>query len=347
MTYPDFEGIKLYLKQDEIKTTKVQDGAESRIENIESSQRIGEKDASVAGEHFSTMHPQDTILFQGNHGYVTTNIHRGGKLRLRKAPQESDDVAQVQMDLAHYNKVLETTKSELENEKMSLHQKTEEINMMRDELERRRILLGLRDSEISSLRSELEGYRSSVFKGDVSELREELEASTKRLKEQSAQIHLLRGELEQRNIKIINLKKELHSLRTSVDAALQELPAFTDLSEQSTSGRDAFISTTKLTRDNSPPQIIDRPPRPKKLHTSTAKCEFCHNEFSLQDNLAGLVIANGHFACEDCCRTHSKPELLAWTKSLTSDPSEVQPIRSWVTKKNNKSKSKLFRLFKK
>jgi hypothetical protein len=326
MTYPDFDGIKLYLKQDEIKTGKVQGGAGSCIENLESIQRIREKDVSVGGEHFSTMHPQDTILFQGNLGYAAPNNHIGGKLRFQKTPQRSDDLSQVQMDPAHNEKALEATEGELERSK---------------------ILLGLQDSEISSLHFELEGYRSGGFSGDVAALRDELEASKKRLKEQSAEIHLLRSELEQRNIKITQLKKELNELQTSVDATPQELPAFTDLSEQSTSERDTFISTTKLTRDNSPPRIVDSPPQPKKLHISTAQCEFCHNEFSLQDNLAGLVIANGHFACEDCCRTRSKSELLAWAKSLTSDPSEIQPIRSWVTKKNNKSKSKLFRLFKK
>ena len=348
MTCPDFQGIKLLLKQDEIKEETLHDGTESCIENLESIQSIGENIDQGSRELFSTMHAQDTVLYRGNLGDIPGKNYMGGKLRFQKTPQRSDDLLQAQMDLLYHKKAFETAKNELENKRLDLQQKKEEINIMRGELERRNVLLGLREDEVSGLRSELGGWRSGGLGGDVGVLREELTSSRKRLEEQSAEIHLLRDELEQRNIKIITLKKELDALRASVDATLQELPAFTDLSERSTGGGGkTFVHPSTVMQDTSTPRPRDGPSRPKSPNTLTAMCEFCNNEFPLQDNLAGLVIANAHFACEDCCRTRSKSELLDWTKSLTTDPAEVQPIRLWVTKKNNKSKSKLFRLFKK
>ena len=348
MTCPEFEGIKLLLKQDEHKKGMLHDGTEFSIETIESIQSMEGTIDQTSGELLSTMHAQDTVLQHMSISDMARKNYKTGKLRLRKSSQRSDDLLQTQMDLLHHKKAFETAKNELENKRLDLQQKQEEIGLMRGELERRNILLGLRDDEVSGLRSELDGWRSGGLGGDVGVLRDELEAGRKRLEEQSSEIHLLRDELEQRNIKILSLKKELDALRVSVDATLEELPAFKDLSER-TMGADGkpFVHSSTVMQDTSIPRPRDSPSRPKSPHTLTATCEFCNTEFPLQDNLAGLVIANAHFACETCCRTRSKSELLDWTKSLTSDPAEVQPIRLWVTKKKNKSKSKRFRLFKK
>ena len=71
------------------------------------------------------------------------------------------------------------------------------------------------------------------------------------------------------------------------------------------------------------------------VYDSLKTCDICKQEFALDRNLSGLVIAGKYFACEHCCQTLPKEELLEWTKSRMNKPSDVRSIGVWLVSKES------------
>jgi hypothetical protein len=76
---------------------------------------------------------------------------------------------------------------------------------------------------------------------------------------------------------------------------------------------------------------------------SHATCDLCKKDIILGKNLSGLVVDEKFFACESCCINSTNTELFNWTKQKMQSPSGVRPIGVWITQKNSKYKSILFR----
>jgi hypothetical protein len=76
---------------------------------------------------------------------------------------------------------------------------------------------------------------------------------------------------------------------------------------------------------------------------STGICDLCKREILFEKNLSGLVVGNKFFACEECCKTFSKEELVNWTKSRMIKPYNVRSIGLWATQEKNKAKSVKYR----
>jgi len=76
---------------------------------------------------------------------------------------------------------------------------------------------------------------------------------------------------------------------------------------------------------------------------STGICDLCGHEMEFEKNLSGLVISDKFFACEECCKTASKEDLVSWTESKMVKPNDVRPIGLWTIQEKNKNKSILFR----
>lgn len=75
----------------------------------------------------------------------------------------------------------------------------------------------------------------------------------------------------------------------------------------------------------------------------TGICDLCKREIIFEKNLSGLVVGNKFFACEECCKTFSKEELVNWTKSRMIKPYNVRSIGLWATQEKNKAKSAKYR----
>ncbi len=66
------------------------------------------------------------------------------------------------------------------------------------------------------------------------------------------------------------------------------------------------------------------------VYNSLETCDICKQVFVLEKNPSGLVIAGEYFACEHCCQTLPKEDLLNWTKSRMAKPSDVRSIGIWL-----------------
>ena len=71
------------------------------------------------------------------------------------------------------------------------------------------------------------------------------------------------------------------------------------------------------------------------VYDSLRICDICKQDFALEKNLSGLTISGKFFACEHCCQTLSKEELLEWTKSRMNKPSDVRSIGVWLMSKKS------------
>lgn len=73
--------------------------------------------------------------------------------------------------------------------------------------------------------------------------------------------------------------------------------------------------------------------------TSMVTCDICSTAMILGRNLSGLVVDDHFFACEACCKSISKTELLDWTKSrMQQHPGRVRSIGIWVNEHINKNR---------
>ena len=77
--------------------------------------------------------------------------------------------------------------------------------------------------------------------------------------------------------------------------------------------------------------------------TSTGICDLCKHEIVFEKNLSGLVVCDRFFACEECCKTVSKEDLMSWTKSRMVTSNDIRPIGLWTIQEKNKGRSVLFR----
>ena len=71
---------------------------------------------------------------------------------------------------------------------------------------------------------------------------------------------------------------------------------------------------------------------------STVTCDVCEKDIILGKNLSGLVVDNEFFACEKCCISLSKKDLLDWTKSKMISSNDVRPIGLWVIQQQGTDK---------
>jgi len=79
------------------------------------------------------------------------------------------------------------------------------------------------------------------------------------------------------------------------------------------------------------------------VNDSTGICDICETVMVFEKNLTGLVVADKFFACEKCCTNLSRNELIQWTKSKMTNPTDVRPIGLWMAKDKNKDHSVLFK----
>jgi hypothetical protein len=90
------------------------------------------------------------------------------------------------------------------------------------------------------------------------------------------------------------------------------------------------FSHTKVNQRVSGPQQWD--------DSSIVTCDICSNRMILGKNLSGLVINDHFFACESCCKSISKTDLMDWTKSRMQHPGRVRSIGIWVTEQITKNR---------
>jgi len=67
-------------------------------------------------------------------------------------------------------------------------------------------------------------------------------------------------------------------------------------------------------------------------------CSVCNRNFSLNDNLAGLVFNNKHFVCEDCCTNKSDDDVISSAKTTMQSSQNGMPIVLWLIHEQNKNK---------
>lgn len=72
---------------------------------------------------------------------------------------------------------------------------------------------------------------------------------------------------------------------------------------------------------------------------SITTCDLCNSKIVLGKHLSGLVVEDKFFACEECCQTQPKMNLMNWTKSRMKSSNSVRPIGLWLTKEKTKDKS--------
>jgi len=75
--------------------------------------------------------------------------------------------------------------------------------------------------------------------------------------------------------------------------------------------------------------------------SSKVTCDVCQSDMILGKNLSGLVVDDEFFACEHCCQTLTRTELMDWTKSKMASANSVRPIGLWVIEQQNENKSKM------
>lgn len=92
-----------------------------------------------------------------------------------------------------------------------------------------------------------------------------------------------------------------------------------------------------------PVSTVTEPTPLRWSNDSTGICDLCKREIFFEKNLSGLVVGNKFFACEECCKTSSKEELMNWTRSRMIKPYDVRPMGLWFTQEKNKAKSIPFR----
>ena len=74
-------------------------------------------------------------------------------------------------------------------------------------------------------------------------------------------------------------------------------------------------------------------------NTTEKTCSLCSRRFVVTEHLSGLVFANEHFVCEDCCGKHSEEDLMNWSKTIMQDPIQGMPIAIWLIHEQNKNKT--------
>ena len=92
-----------------------------------------------------------------------------------------------------------------------------------------------------------------------------------------------------------------------------------------------------------PVTTVIKPIHVRLGYDSTGICDLCKQEIFFEKNLSGLVVGDKFFACEECCKTSSKEDLINWTRSRMIKPYDVRPMGLWITQEKNKVKSIPFR----
>lgn len=71
-------------------------------------------------------------------------------------------------------------------------------------------------------------------------------------------------------------------------------------------------------------------------NSKTALCDLCNNEFKIREHPNGLVISGRYFACQDCCKSSSKTDLMDWIKSKEGGMVDFRPIFRWSVETHGK-----------
>jgi hypothetical protein len=71
---------------------------------------------------------------------------------------------------------------------------------------------------------------------------------------------------------------------------------------------------------------------------SAGVCDICSGKIVFEKNLAGLVINDKFFACENCCQKATKNDLDSWVETKNAKTENVRPIAFWLMQIKNKNK---------
>jgi hypothetical protein len=120
-------------------------------------------------------------------------------------------------------------------------------------------------------------------------------------------------------------------------------PVTDDISENLSDDDETFDdeTTSDLTNPDQVNVTMMKPEIVGWTDSSKVTCDLCHSEIVLGKNLSGLVVDDEFFACEHCCQTLTRTELMDWTKSKMVSANSVRPIGLWVIEQQNENKSRM------
>lgn len=128
--------------------------------------------------------------------------------------QNNSSVSDLKLNALQFKSDLSQQSKKLKNMSLKLDEKKDEILQLRSELERKNIAINFKDDEITRLHSELNWTSMNGMNSNV-KLRQELKGTKKRILDSQEEVHILRGELEKRNILLSNVIAKINSIQQS------------------------------------------------------------------------------------------------------------------------------------
>jgi len=116
---------------------------------------------------------------------------------------------QIHLDLLTHQEKLFNNSKELRNYRTEVLEKRNEISILKNELERKNIMLSMRENEIRQLSSDASWMADSNW-NNADRLRDELRETRGKLDEKTAEVNMMRKELEQRNICLSAMKNKIN-----------------------------------------------------------------------------------------------------------------------------------------
>jgi chromosome segregation ATPase len=115
------------------------------------------------------------------------------------------DVLTQQANLSKQSNKIKTVSSKLDEKK-------DEIVQLRNQLEKKNIMVSFKDNEIAQLSAEL-SWNTDPDMNSTMKLRQELRTVEEQLAEKQEEVHIMRKELEQRNICLSTVKAKIDSVQ--------------------------------------------------------------------------------------------------------------------------------------
>lgn len=129
------------------------------------------------------------------------------------APKMLDkDVSALKLDVLTHQADLSKQAKQLKHVSSRLEEKKTESSHLRNELEKKNIMLSFKDEEIARLTAELNWNTNPNMNSNM-KLHQELRMAEENLAEKQEEVHMLRSELEQRNICLSTVKAKIDSVQ--------------------------------------------------------------------------------------------------------------------------------------